>query len=535
MDLERSSASSCCAGTPRSSPRLRYAQETQARSSDRSAVDEGEARASRIPRGAGSATVAGVALLRRGRGQACAARIAAPPGRGPHGGDRDRHPRCGRAQPQAHRPHAAAQPARSSSPACPARASRRSRSTRSTPRGSGATSSRCRPTRGSSSSRWRSPTSSRSRACRPRSRSSRRRPSRNPRSTVGTVTEIYDYLRLLFARVGRPHCHQCGKPIASQSVQQIVDAVLALPEGTQDPGAGPDRARTQGHLQEGAARRGARRGSSARASTASVRELGEEIELDKQKKHTIEIVVDRLVVRPDLTGRLTDSVETALGAADGLVVVDVGRQAGPAVLAPPGLPDVRRLGARAGAADVLVQLAVRRVPRVRRPGRQASRSTVEARLVLDPDKTLRDGALAWGDAQLVPDPRVEPVPRLQGRPANARTRSCPPPFKKVLWDGAGDARVRLPLAGHAHRPTSAARRGTASCRRSSGGIATRRPKSRREELERPDGGAALPGLRRARGCGPRAWRCKVGGRDDRASTHGCRSPRRRAVLRRSSS
>ena len=146
--------------------------------------------------------------------------------------------------------------------------------------------------------------------------------SRNPRSTVGTVTEIYDYLRLLFARIGVPHCHKCGRPIARQTVQQIADRVLALPEGakiqvlapivrgrkgeyrkqiTEMMGKGFVRARVDGHIME----------------------IADGIPMDKKRKHTIEIVVDRLVLKPEVRNRLTDSIETSLKLAEGLVTINV--------------------------------------------------------------------------------------------------------------------------------------------------------------------------------------------------------------------
>ncbi|MHB9143792.1 MAG: excinuclease ABC subunit UvrA [Symbiobacteriia bacterium] len=146
--------------------------------------------------------------------------------------------------------------------------------------------------------------------------------SRNPRSTVGTVTEIYDYLRLLFARVGRPHCPNCGKPITSQTVEQMVDLVLAYPEGTRIQVLAPlVRGRKGEHekvLEE------VRRGGYVRVRVdGEVRETSEEIKLEKNKKHTVEVVVDRLVVRPDIGKRLADSFETALGLADGLLTVNI--------------------------------------------------------------------------------------------------------------------------------------------------------------------------------------------------------------------
>jgi excinuclease ABC subunit A len=146
--------------------------------------------------------------------------------------------------------------------------------------------------------------------------------SRNPRSTVGTVTEIYDYLRLLYARIGRPHCPVCGRPIAGQNIESIVDQVLRLPEGTKFTVNAPvvrDRKGEYRDLLEQLRGEGFTRVK----VDGEQRELEEQIELDKKFKHTIEVVVDRLVMKPDLRHRLTDSVETALALADGLVTVDV--------------------------------------------------------------------------------------------------------------------------------------------------------------------------------------------------------------------
>ena len=147
--------------------------------------------------------------------------------------------------------------------------------------------------------------------------------SRNPRSTVGTVTEIYDYLRLLYARVGHPHCPKCGRPIEQQTVEQMVDQVLAYPEGTRVQILAPlVRGRKGEHeraLQE------ARREGFARVRVDGVlHELSEEIQLTKQKKHTIDVVVDRIIVRDGIRDRLADSFETALRLADGLALVQRG-------------------------------------------------------------------------------------------------------------------------------------------------------------------------------------------------------------------
>lgn len=146
--------------------------------------------------------------------------------------------------------------------------------------------------------------------------------SRNPRSTVGTVTEIYDYLRLLFARIGEPHCPKCGKLIERQTVQQIVDHVLAMPQGTRFMVMAPlVRGRKGEHVKIMDDMRKA--GYVRMFVDGEVRTLDEEIKLEKNKKHSLSVVIDRLAVRDGITQRLTDSVETALKLAEGLVEINV--------------------------------------------------------------------------------------------------------------------------------------------------------------------------------------------------------------------
>ena len=146
--------------------------------------------------------------------------------------------------------------------------------------------------------------------------------SQNPRSTVGTVTEIYDYLRLLWARVGTPHCPNCGKEIRQQSIDQIIDQLMALPEGTRIQVMAPVIRGRKGEYAK--IFEDARRSGYVRARVdGSLYELDEEIKLDKNKKHNIEIVVDRLILRPDVVHRLTDSAETAAGLSGGLVLVNI--------------------------------------------------------------------------------------------------------------------------------------------------------------------------------------------------------------------
>lgn len=144
--------------------------------------------------------------------------------------------------------------------------------------------------------------------------------SRNPRSTVGTVTEIYDYLRLLFARVGKPHCPQCRRPVRQQTVSQIVDQLLAYPEGTRVQVLAPlVRGKKGEHQRLLVAVQ--KKGFVRVRVNGEIKELDEEIILDRYKKHNIEVVVDRLVVRPGLERRLADSLETALSLGEGTVAV----------------------------------------------------------------------------------------------------------------------------------------------------------------------------------------------------------------------
>ena len=149
--------------------------------------------------------------------------------------------------------------------------------------------------------------------------------SKNPRSTVGTVTEIYDYLRLLWARAGTPHCPNCGKEIRQQTIDQIIDQVLALPEGTRIQVMAPVIRGKKG--EHAKVFEDAKRSGYVRARVdGSLYELDEEIKLEKNKKHSIEIIVDRLIIRLDIRQRLTDSVETAAKLSGGLVIVNLLRE-----------------------------------------------------------------------------------------------------------------------------------------------------------------------------------------------------------------
>src|SRR5438270_1163262 len=150
----------------------------------------------------------------------------------------------------------------------------------------------------------------------------RKTTSRNPRSTVGTVTEIYDYLRLLWARIGQPHCPSCDRPIAAQSAEQIIDQVMTLAEGTRFMVLAPvvrGRKGEYGKLFDELRGEGYTRAK----VDGELRRLEEDIALDKKFKHDISVVVDRLVMRSDLRKRLADSIETAVGLAEGMVEVEL--------------------------------------------------------------------------------------------------------------------------------------------------------------------------------------------------------------------
>lgn len=149
-----------------------------------------------------------------------------------------------------------------------------------------------------------------------------RRASKNPRSTVGTVTEIYDYLRLLFARIGIPHCPQCGKRISKQTVEQMVDQILNLSSGTKIQVLAPIiRFKKGEHIQilEDIQKKGFVR---VRVD-GNIFEVEEDIKIDRYKNHNIEVVVDRLLVKPEIKARLAGSIETALNLSEGIVVIDI--------------------------------------------------------------------------------------------------------------------------------------------------------------------------------------------------------------------
>src|SRR3990170_25889 len=227
---------------------------------------------------------------------------------------------------------------------------------------------------------------------------------RNPRSTVGTVTEVYDYLRLLYARIGQPHCPKCGRPISRQTREQIVDQVLELGDGTRVQVLGPIVRGRKGEYRQ--LFDDLRRQGFARVrSDGLVYDLSEDIPLDKNRKHNIEVVVDRLVVNPDVRSRLADSVETALKLGQGLVYVDIVSN---------------------GACPTCTGLGFRQ--------------EIDEDLVLDRDKSLLDGAvMPW--AASTSDYYQELLQSLAAHyKADMKTpvRRLPKAFVEVLLHGSGE-------------------------------------------------------------------------------------------------
>ena len=293
--------------------------------------------------------------------------------------------------------------------------------------------------------------------------------SRNPRSTVGTVTEIYDYLRLLWARIGHPHCHICGKPIAGQSAEQIIDQVMELEEGTRFMVLAPLVRGRKGEY--GKALEELRAEGFSRAKIdGELRMLEDEIVLDKKYKHDISIVVDRLVMRGDLRKRLADSIETAVALADGMIEIETvpkdGTRHRHAVLREVRLPRPRAGHPRARAADLLLQLAARRVPALHRPGlADGDRPRARRARSVAVDRRGRAGAVGGLDVAVLradhPGHRREVRHRPRGAVGVARRgRARPLPQRHQRRPHRGllsqplraQALVRDALRGHPAQP-----------------------------------------------------------------------------------
>ena len=230
--------------------------------------------------------------------------------------------------------------------------------------------------------------------------------SKNPRSTVATVTEIYDYLRVLFARLGTPHCPQCGREVRAQSAQEIVAQVAALPAGTAFMLLSPLARNRKGTFQDTFAEARASGFSRVRVD-GSLHGLDEKITLDKKKKHTIELVVDRLAIPPpairndrqqrrEFITRLTDSIETALRMSEGQVTIDPGDGGELPALRPQRLPGLRPELSRADPRHVQLQLADRACARSATGWATSSTSTPTGSWM--PEKSLLEGGVRpWGE------------------------------------------------------------------------------------------------------------------------------------------
>ncbi len=225
--------------------------------------------------------------------------------------------------------------------------------------------------------------------------------SRNPRSTVGTVTEIYDYLRLLWARIGKPHCHICGRPIQGQSAEQIIDQVMGLEDGTRFMVLAPvvrGRKGEYGKLLDEL--RG--EGFSRVEVDGELRMLDEEISLDKKYKHDLAVVVDRLVMRSDLRKRLADSIETAVALAEGMVEIEIV----PARDAGEGATPERRLFSERFACPVHGPSIAELEPRIfsfNSPHGACPRCTgLGSQMEIDPDLVVPDPSLSIGEGAILP-------------------------------------------------------------------------------------------------------------------------------------
>ncbi|MBO0767779.1 MAG: excinuclease ABC subunit UvrA [Solirubrobacterales bacterium] len=266
--------------------------------------------------------------------------------------------------------------------------------------------------------------------------------SKNPRSTVGTVTEIYDYLRLLWARIGQPHCHICGKPIAGQSAEQIIDQVMELEDGVRFMVMAPIvRGRKGEYTKQLEELRN--EGFGRVKIDGELRRLDEEIELDKKLKHDVAVVVDRLVMKHDLRKRLSDSIETAVQLADGLVEVEL-------VDAPESDPDRVRTYSEKFACPEHGPSLVELEPRIfsfnaphgacpRCTGLGSQMEIDPALVVPDPGLSIAEGAIRpWvGSASDYYDKLCEAIAQRYGVDLNAPWEELPADMREFFLYGSG--------------------------------------------------------------------------------------------------
>src|SRR5579875_1969138 len=270
--------------------------------------------------------------------------------------------------------------------------------------------------------------------------------SRNPRSTVGTVTEIYDYLRLLWARVGHPHCHICGRPIAGQSAEQIIDQVMELPEGTRFMVLAPIvRGRKGEYGKQLEELRG--EGFTRVKVDGELRRLDEEIGLDKRFKHDIAVVVDRLVMKPELRKRLADSVETAVALADGLVEVE---------LVDSGPPTQIQTYSERFACPVHGPSLVELEPRIfsfNSPHGACPRCTgLGSQMEIDPELVVPDPSLSIGEGAIAPwaasasdyyEQLIQAIAERYGVDLDTPWEELPEESREFFLYGTGGGRVQI--------------------------------------------------------------------------------------------
>jgi excinuclease ABC subunit A len=265
--------------------------------------------------------------------------------------------------------------------------------------------------------------------------------SKNPRSTVGTVTEVYDYLRLLYARVGHPHCPKCGREVRRQTVEQMADHVERLPKGTRVMVLGPVVAGRKGEYKS--LIEDVRKSGFVRVRVdGSLYEISEKIPLDKNKKHDIQVVVDRMVVGPDQRTRLVDSIETAakLGGGNVIIVPAEGAElqmsqdfACPYDGTSVPEPEPRNVSVNSphGACPTCTGLG--------------SQLVVDAELVVpDPSVSLRDGAIAaWSRSQFFYPELLESVSKHFGIDMDKPWSQIGKQHRDVLLSGTGDKKIRF--------------------------------------------------------------------------------------------
>ncbi len=266
--------------------------------------------------------------------------------------------------------------------------------------------------------------------------------SRNPRSTVGTITEIYDYLRVLFARVGHPHCPSCGRPIGRQTPEQIVDQVMELPEGTRFQILAPVVRGRKGEYEK-LLQELARKGYPRARIDGEVRDLSQPIRLPRNYKHTIEVVIDRLVAKPDIRRRVADSIEQALELAEGIAAV--------AVVTHEGHEEVQTFSQKLACTFDGIsfdELAPRNFSFNSPYGAcqtcdgLGTRLEVDPELVVpDPDLTINEGAIApWASTSLEYWYRVlAAVGAANGFDLDTPWKKLPKKAREVLLDGSKDS------------------------------------------------------------------------------------------------